>query len=143
MKILVINGPNLNMLGLRDPDIYGQGSYSDLCSFIEKRAAAIGAEVDIYQSNHEGELIDMILSACTDVPDGVIINAGAYTHYSYAIRDALELLKCPVVEVHLSDIYNREDFRKVSVIKDVCCCQICGYGFESYAKALDAIKDRV
>lgn len=136
MRILVINGPNLNMLGLRDRSIYGDGTYADLCDHIQATAAKYDATLEIFQSNHEGAIIDRIQDACYDLFDGVIINAGAYTHYSYAIHDALEILKCKIVEVHLSNIDAREDFRHISVIEDVAAARFYGKGFESYDDAI-------
>ena len=149
MKIKVINGPNLNMLGIREPGIYGTLSYEALVDFIRKESETLKLDVDISQSNSEGAIIDMLQQAYFDGVDALIINAGAYTHYSYAIRDAIAILKCPVYEVHLSDIYAREPFRHVSVIKEVCTEQITGYGFDSYkialskaAKLLNSINSR-
>lgn len=135
-RLLVINGPNLNMLGRRDPAAYGTDSYATLVSMIEKESGALGVSTEIFQSNHEGAIIDRIQAAMDDSTEGIVINPGAYTHYSYAIRDALEMLEIPVVEVHISDINNREDFRKVSVIRDVCTESIIGEGLEGYIKAL-------
>ena len=140
MKILVINGPNINMLGIREPEIYGRQSYEDLVKLIKKHAAEIGVEVEFYQSNHEGDIIDLIHKS-KDEYDGVVINAGAYTHYSYAIRDAIEAVAdyTPFVEVHMSDIHKREDFRKISVITPVCVKQICGFGKDSYKMGIDLL----
>lgn len=137
MRVLVINGPNLNMLGMRDKKIYGEESYSDLCEHIKKTASLLNMDVDIFQSNSEGAIIDRIQDACYDIFDGVVINAGAYTHYSYAIHDALEILHCPVIEVHLSNIEEREDFRRHSVIADVATARFFGKGFQSYDDALN------
>lgn len=136
MRILVINGPNLNMLGMRDRSIYGEGTYAELCEHIKATAKKCDLTVDIFQSNHEGAIVDRIQDACYDMYDGVIINAGAYTHYSYAIHDALEILKCDVVEVHLSNIDAREDFRHISVIEDVAAARFYGNGFGSYDDAI-------
>jgi len=141
MKILVINGPNLDMLGYREPAVYGSQKYSDLCDFITKCADGSGIETVIKQSNHEGEIVEWIHDAFFEQYDGMVINAGAYTHYSYAIRDALAILTCPVVEVHLSDVMNREAFRKISVIEPVCTTRCFGKGFESYREALEFIKN--
>lgn len=133
--ILVLNGPNLNLLGIREPGIYGNDTLWTLCETVKKEAETYGATIDCLQSNHEGALIDA-LHAAMGVYDGVIFNAGAYTHYSYAIRDAIAAIRLPVVEVHLSDIHAREPFRHVSVIEPVCVAQISGLGVGSYLKAL-------
>lgn len=140
MKVRIINGPNLNMLGIREPGIYGTQNYNDLVEFLKQTAGNLGFETDVFQSNSEGAIIDKIHQTFFEKYDGLIINAGAYTHYSYAIADALAILKCPIYEVHLSDIYAREDFRQFSVIKNVCTDQICGHGFDSYKMALEALK---
>lgn len=137
MKILVILGPNLNMVGIRKKEVYGTQSAQSINECIIKYADSKGVECDIYQSNHEGDLIDKIHSTL-DVYDGVIINPGALTHYSYALRDAIECVaEVPYVEVHMSDISTREDFRSISVTAPVCVKQIMGYGIESYYKAID------
>lgn len=135
-KVLIINGPNLNLLGKRNPAIYGNKNYSDLIDMIKREGDEMGVKTDFFQSNHEGAIIDRIQEAVDDGTDGVIINPGAYTHYSYAIHDALEILTVPIIEVHISDINSREDFRKVSVIRDVCAESIIGEGLEGYIKAL-------
>lgn len=134
-RILVMNGPNLNLLGIREPGIYGNDTLQTLCDTVKKEAEGYGASVDFFQSNHEGALIDA-LHAAMGVYDGVILNAGAYTHYSYAIRDAIAAIRVPVVEVHLSDIHAREPFRHISVIEPVCAAQISGLGVGSYLKGL-------
>jgi len=134
MKILVLNGPNLSLLGVREPDIYGYDSLEDLEIWLNQQSEAEGSEITWFQSNHEGELIDRIHSTMGKV-DGIIINPGALTHYSYALRDAIASANTPVVEIHLSDIYSREEFRKISVIKDVCVAQFTGLGKEGYAEA--------
>lgn len=136
MRILIINGPNLNMLGYREPDMYGKATYNDLCEYIRTKCSALNIEAEIVQHNSEGAIIDTIQDAFFNIFGGVIINAGAYTHYSYAIRDALAILKCPIAEVHLTDIDNREDFRKVSVISDVVSARFYGKGFDSYGEAI-------
>lgn len=137
MKLLVILGPNLNMVGIRKKEVYGTISAEDINKMILDYADSKGAECDIFQSNHEGELIDKIHSSL-NFYDGVIINPGAYTHYSYALRDAIECVEeIPFVEVHMSDISKREDFRKISVTAPVCVKQIMGYGEKSYLKAID------
>lgn len=135
MKFLVINGPNLNLLGIREPGIYGGGTYEALVSRIESAARGMGVEVECFQSNHEGEIIDRI-HAAMGVFDGIIINPGAYTHYSYAILDALKAVNLPTVEVHISNIHKREEFRHTSVTAAACDGQICGLGFYGYTAAL-------
>ena len=135
MKFLVINGPNLNLLGLREPAIYGSRSFAALQDFIRASAADAGVEVDLFQSNHEGAIVDAI-QAAYGVYDGIIINPGAYTHYSYAIYDALRAVDVPAVEVHLSDIRQRESFRQISVTAPACRGQIMGHGFDGYLEAL-------
>ncbi len=135
MNILVINGPNLNMLGLREPDIYGQQDYNFLQNSLEKFANNHNINLKCVQSNHEGVLIDFIQNAHPDF-DAIIINAGAYTHYSYAIYDALKSIKIPSIEVHISNIYQREEFRHKSVIAPACIGQISGLGFQGYLLAL-------
>lgn len=137
MNIMIINGPNMDMLGVIEPDIYGTSDYDDLCCQLDEWADDYGFMLDVRQSNYEGEIIEFIHDAFEDNFDGVIINPAAFTHYSYAIRDALMLLECPVVEVHISDTDNRESFRKLSVIKDICAKQIIGKGFEGYREALE------
>ena len=136
MNILILNGPNLNMLGIREPEVYGNKSYSDLEKYIKNLESEYSITTDTKQTNYEGILIDMIQYA-NDHYDGIILNAGAFTHYSYAIHDAIKSINIPVVEVHLSDITNREEFRKVSVIKDACIKTFMGYGFESYKKGIE------
>ena len=135
MKILVINGPNINMLGIREPDIYGEGSYSSLCRLISDACLSEGLECELFQSNHEGAIIDRIQS-CLGMFDAIIINPGAYTHYSYAIYDALRAVDVPAVEVHLSNIRQREPFRQISVTAPACREQIVGHGFDGYLEAL-------
>ncbi len=139
MKVLIINGPNLNMIGIREPSIYGNNTYDDLVSYCKDAANELGIEVDIFQSNHEGAIIDKIQEAYKKV-DGIVINAGAYTHYSIAIMDALKSVDIPTVEVHLSDVYKREEFRHVSYIKLVSIQTIVGLGFEGYKKAMETLK---
>ena len=135
MKILVINGPNLNMLGIREPDVYGSQSFSALEDFIRNSAKELLLDVTLYQSNHEGELVDIIQSAY-GVYDGIVINPAAYTHTSVAILDALKAVAIPTVEVHLSDINSREEFRKFSYVSLVAKKTVCGLGFEGYREAL-------
>lgn len=136
-KFLIINGPNLNMLGIREPGIYGKMTYPELCAYIKEEANHIGIETEFYQSNHEGAIIDQIHDSYGKI-DGIIINAGAYTHYSYAILDALKSVGIPAAEVHISDIGSREEFRKISVIRPACCFCIAGRGYIGY---IDAIKE--
>ena len=135
MKLLVLNGPNLNLLGLREPDIYGKQSYAALEGFIRAAAREAGCEVEIRQSNHEGVLVDWIQEAC-GVFDGIVINPAAYTHTSVAILDALKAVKLPAVEVHLSDVDAREPFRHVSYAGMACQKTFKGLGFEGYRRAL-------
>lgn len=136
MKLLVINGPNLNMLGIREPDIYGKEDFASLEKFIKDSAEELGHKVTLFQSNHEGEIVDVIQSAY-GVYDGIIINPAAYTHTSVAILDALKAVGTDTVEVHLSDISEREEFRKFSYVSLVAKKTICGLGFEGYRKALE------
>ncbi len=138
IKILVINGPNLNMLGKRNPKHYGTATLSDIEKMMEQYALKNGAKCEFFQSACEGEIVRKLNDAYKNV-DAVIINAGAYTHYSYAIRDALEILEIPKVEVHLSDIHAREEFRHISVIEPVCSKQIAGYGEKGYIMAMEYI----
>ena len=138
MKILVINGPNLNMLGIREPEVYGNDTYSDLCDLIKNYAYEVGVEVEIYQSNHEGDLVDKIQSAYNDA-DGIVINPAAYTHTSVALLDALKSVGIPTVEVHISDVSSREDFRQVSFIRSYCKATITGHGFHGYLEAIDLL----
>lgn len=135
MNILVLNGPNLNMLGIREPDVYGTQTYQDLESYCKQLADTYPVSIDVKQSNLEGILID-ILHWANDNYDGVIFNAGAFTHYSYALLDAIKSIQIPVVEVHLSDTNKREPFRKVSVIRDACIGHRMGLGFQSYEEGL-------
>ncbi|MEE2877226.1 MAG: type II 3-dehydroquinate dehydratase [Candidatus Neomarinimicrobiota bacterium] len=134
MKILVLNGPNLNFLGVREPEVYGYDSLEDLENWLKDQPETANSRFTWFQTNHEGELIDKIHSAMGNM-DGIIINPGAFTHYSYALRDAIASVNIPTVEVHLSDIYAREEFRKVSVIKDVCVGQFTGLGKKGYVEA--------
>ncbi len=136
MKILVINGPNINLLGMREPQIYGGKNYNDLCSDIKKHADKFDVFVKCFQSNHEGEIIDEIHSSAGEF-DGIIINPAAFTHYSYAILDALKAVDLPCVEVHISNVHKREEFRHKSVTVAACVGQICGLGLFGYIAALD------
>jgi len=138
MNILVINGPNLNLLGIREPEIYGKKTYADLVKQITAYAVAKGVSVEFRQTNHEGVIIDWIQAEYLRF-QGLILNPGALTHYSYAIRDCLKSLPIPTVEVHLSDIGAREEFRKISVIQDACIAQIKGKGFAGYEEAIDCL----
>ena len=140
MKILVINGPNLNMLGIREPGIYGRATYADLCAMIREHAAKIGVDVELYQSNHEGDLVDKIQDAYGNT-DGIVINPGAYTHTSVALLDALKAVAIPTVEVHISDVSAREDFRQISYVRPACVATIAGHGFDGYTEAMDLLRN--
>ena len=139
MKILVMNGPNLNFLGIREPGQYGTENYETLCAKIEAAAAAKGDTVEIFQNNCEGAMIDRLQAAYSDGTEGIIINPGAYTHYSYAIRDALASLTMKKIEVHISNIHKREEFRHTSVTAPVCDGQIVGLGTNGYLLAMEAL----
>lgn len=136
MKFLVINGPNLNLLGSREPGIYGTSGYDQLCRMIEEKAAALGGSATCFQSNSEGAIIDAIHGA-VGTADAIVINPGAYTHYSYAILDALKAVDVPAVEVHISNIHQRESFRHTSVTAAGCVGQICGLGLYGYLAAME------
>lgn len=136
-KILVLNGPNLNFLGIREPEIYGNKTYQDLCEMIENKAKELNIDIDIFQSNHEGQLVDKIQEAYYNKINGIVINPAAYTHTSVAILDALKSVNIPTVEVHISDINQREEFRKYSYISLVAEKQIKGHGFNGYLEAID------
>ena len=146
MRILVMHGPNLNLLGTREPDVYGTATLDDINDKIGLHAASLGISVAFFQSNHEGAIIDRIQAArigeTGERSDALIINPGAFTHYSYAIRDAITAVALPAVEVHLSDIHSREPFRRVSVIAEVCLAQITGMGSDGYLRALDLLAGR-
>ena len=137
MKLLVINGPNLNMLGIREPELYGSTTYEDLITMIESHCEEKGIEVKCLQSNHEGDLVDFIQGAFFDGTDGIVINPGAYTHTSVAILDALKAVSIPAVEVHITDIDDREGFRKISYISSYCSKSVIGKGIEGYLEAID------
>ena len=142
MNLLFINGPNLNLLGKREPEIYGNESLDQLIAWVTNQINTKENDVYWFQSNSEGKIIDKLHWALDNKMDGIIINPGAYTHYSIAIRDAISSIKIPTVEVHLSDIENREDFRRISVIKDVCISQITGLGKDGYLRAVSLILDK-
>ena len=139
MKILVLNGPNLNMLGIREPGIYGDQTYAALVKLIEDTCAAENIEVDVFQSNHEGAIVDRIQAAFGDA-DGIVINPAAYTHTSIAILDALKAVAIPAVEVHISDVAAREDFRQISYAGLACCKTIMGHGIDGYREAILYLK---
>ena len=139
MKILVVNGPNLNLLGVREPEIYGNRSYADLVKFIEGVAKECGAEVEVRQTNHEGVIVDWI-QECRGKFDALVLNAAAYTHTSLAIQDAIKAVQVRTVEVHLSEPKSREDFRKVSFVEPVAECTCSGQGFDSYADAIRRLR---
>ena len=136
MKILVLNGPNLNMLGIREPGIYGSNTFADLLALIEKTAREEGLDIEQYQSNHEGDLVDKIQWAYGRI-DGIVINPAAYTHTSVAILDALKAVSIPAVEVHLTDVNNRDEFRKISYVRLACDKTFSGYGFDGYRMAME------
>lgn len=140
MKILVLNGPNINMLGIREPGIYGKNSFSDLLELLQKTAQEEDIEIEQFQSNHEGDLVDKIQWAYQKV-DGIVINPAAYTHTSIAILDALKAVGIPAVEVHISDVSTREDFRQISYARLACCKTIMGRGLEGYREAILFLKE--
>lgn len=140
MKILVINGPNINMLGIREPEHYGKETYADLVNKIEKHCALKNVDVKIYQSNHEGDLVDEIQKAYGNA-DGIVINPGAYTHTSIAILDAVKSVNIPTVEVHISKVEEREDFRQISFVRLVCVKTITGHGTDGYIEAIDYLTE--
>ena len=142
MKILVINGPNLNMLGIRQPEIYGTATYEGLKAMISAEAERLGVAVDFFQSNHEGALVDAIQQAYFDRVDGIVINPGAYTHTSVALLDAVKAVSIPTVEVHISDPETREEFRHVSYIRAACVATVKGRGLEGYLEALRLLAEK-
>lgn len=143
MKFLVINGPNINFLGIREKGIYGNEDYEHLVGMIEQKAKELGVDVDVFQSNHEGAIIDRIQQAYYDKVDGIVINPGAFTHYSYAIRDALaSVAAIPKIEVHISNVHTREEFRHTSVTVPVCNGQVVGLGLHGYLYAMEALKEK-
>ena len=141
MKILVINGPNINMLGLREPTLYGNRTYNDLCKLINEHASKKGIEVELFQSNHEGCMVDCIQQAYGKF-DGIVMNPAAYTHTSVALLDALKAVSIPAVEVHISDVSKREDFRQISYVRYYCEKTIAGHGFDGYLEAMDYLTEK-
>ena len=139
MKILVLNGPNMNMLGIRQPEIYGRATYQDLVDMIQAEADRMGVEVSFFQSNHEGALVDAIQQAYFDGVEGIILNPAAYTHTSVALLDALKAVAIPTVEVHISDVAAREDFRQISYVRPACIATVTGRGFAGYLDAVDIL----
>lgn len=142
LKFLVINGPNLNMLGIREPSIYGNFTYPMLCDFIQEKAETMKIETSFFQSNHEGDIIDKIHEAYQKF-DGIVINPGAFTHYSYAILDALKAVAIPTAEVHISDVNEREEFRKISVVRPACCVTVSGRGYDGYIEAIAELAEKI
>ncbi|MBR2821043.1 MAG: type II 3-dehydroquinate dehydratase [Clostridiales bacterium] len=142
MKLLVLNGPNLNMLGIREPDIYGSSTYDDLVNMITSYCDGKGIEVKCLQSNHEGDLVDYIQQAFFDKTDGIVINPGAYTHTSVALLDALKAVQIPAVEVHISKVNEREAFRQISYVSYYCSKTITGKGFDGYIEAIDFLAQK-
>ena len=142
MRILILNGPNLNLLGVREPEIYGNQTYEDLCKLVEAHAAAIHVEVEIRQSNHEGVLVDWIQEA-RGCFDGIVLNPAAYTHSSVALLDAVLAAQLPTVELHISDLSKREPFRQISYVRAACVKTIAGHGFAGYLEAMDYLKEEV
>ena len=142
MKIYVLNGPNLNLLGVREPEHYGKTSYPELVNIIEKHAASVGCEVTVFQSNHEGALVDKIHEAYFEGYDGIVINPAAYTHTSIALLDALKATRIPTVEVHISDVNSREAYRQISYVREAAVKTISGHGIEGYTEAIDYLVDK-
>ena len=141
MKFLVINGPNINFLGIREPSIYGASTYDDLVDLIRSHAEKSGISVDFFQSNHEGAIVDAIQKAYYDKVDAIVINPAAYTHTSVAIADALKAVSIPAAEVHISDVSKRESFRQISYVRNVCKKTVSGKGFDGYLEAMDFLLD--
>ncbi len=141
MKILVLNGPSINLLGLREPDIYGRETYETLCELIRSHCKMRGIECELFQSNHEGALVDKIQEAYGNA-DGIVFNPAAYTHTSVALLDALMAVRIPTVEVHISDVSKREDFRQISYVKQACIATISGHGLQGYLEAVDLLAER-
>ena len=138
MKLLIINGPNLNMLGIREKHLYGARDYAALCEYVKEQGQRLGVEVELFQSNHEGALVDCIQAAYQRI-DGIVINPGAYTHTSVALLDALKAVAIPTVEVHISDVAAREDFRQISYVRPACIATVTGRGFAGYLDAVDIL----
>ena len=143
MKILIINGPNLNMLGIREPAHYGRETYAELCERLEIHAKERGIELEIFQSNHEGALVDKIQKAYFEKIDGIVINPAAYTHTSIALRDALSAVSIPTVEIHISAVEKREAFRQISYVRDLCIKTITGHGTDGYLEAVDYLSEHL
>lgn len=143
MKFVIINGPNLNMLGIREPDKYGRESYDSLVDKIASHCKNRGVEAEFYQSNHEGDLVDRIQEAYFEKADGIVINPGAYTHTSIALLDAVKSVKLPTAEVHISNVKEREDFRQVSYIRQACCFTVMGHGTDGYMEAVDYLIEKI
>lgn len=141
MKLLIINGPNLNMLGIREKHLYGAQDYAALCDYVRAQAEHLGVEIELFQSNHEGAIVDCIQSAYQKI-DGIVINPAAYTHTSVAILDALKAVSIPACEVHLTDVNAREDFRKISYVRLACDKTFSGYGFEGYRMAMEYLVEK-
>lgn len=142
MKLMILNGPNLNFLGIREKAVYGTLRYEDLCRYLTEQAEALGHTVTVLQSNSEGKLIDFLQQAYDQKMDGVVFNPGAYTHTSYALHDAIKGIDIPTVEVHLSNVHAREEFRRKSVTAPACLGQICGFGAYGYVMAMQALSQR-
>lgn len=142
MKFLVLNGPNINLLGMREPGIYGDVNYQSMLAMVAKECAEIGIETEFYQSNHEGDLVDAIQNALGRF-DGIVINPAAYTHTSIAILDALKAVSLPAAEVHISDVTKREDFRQISYVGMACCCHVIGKGIAGYSIAAKQLKELI
>ena len=143
MKLLVLNGPNINMLGIREPGVYGSQSYAELLRLLDQWAQELGVEMEHYQSNHEGCLVDRVQQAYFDKVDGIVINPGAYTHTSIALLDAVKSVGIPTVEVHISKVEEREDFRQISYIRAACVATITGHGTDGYTEAMDLLIARL
>ena len=141
MKLLIINGPNLNMLGIREKHLYGAQDYAALCEYVRDQGRRLNTEVELYQSNHEGDLVDCIQNAYQRI-DGIVINPGAYTHTSVALLDALKAVSIPACEVHLTDVNAREDFRKISYVRLACDRTFAGYGFDGYRMAMEYLVEK-
>jgi len=142
MKLLILNGPSINFLGIREPEIYGKDSYEELIRRIRKHALELGVDVSFYQSNHEGDLVDALQQAYYDSIDGIVFNPAAYTHTSVAIADAVKAVGIPTVEVHLSDVSKRETFRQISYVREACVKTIAGHGMDGYLQAMDFLVEQ-